>query len=342
MRLSMSIGHGGGFDRSVDRIEELERAGLDMAWVGEAYGFDAPTQLGYLAARTTRIELGAGILNLYSRPPTLIAQTAAGLDYVSDGRAILGIGTSGAQVIEGFYGVPFDRPLQRTREVIDICHQVWDREPVVHDGAYQIPLPAGRGTGLGKPIKLAAHPSRPRIPIYVAALGPRNVALTAERGDGWLTTLYIPELAKTVWGDAIEEGSGRRPKELGPLEVLAGGAVAIGEDVTGLREQARPTAARYIGGMGARGHNYYNDLVCRYGFESEARHIQDLYLDGHRADAEAAVPDDFLEKTSLIGSPGYIKERLAAYKEAGVTVLSVTPIGGDPVAVVTQLREWVA
>jgi F420-dependent oxidoreductase-like protein len=342
MRLSMSIGHGGGFDRSVDRIEELERAGLDMAWVGEAYGLDAPTQLGYLAARTTRLELGAGILNLYSRAPTLIAQTAAGLDYVSDGRAVLGIGSSGAQVIEGFYGVPFDRPLLRTRELIDICHQVWDRQPVVHDGAYQIPLPAGQGTGLGKPIKLAAHPVRPRIPIYVAALGPKNVALTAEWGDGWLTTLFIPELAKTVWGDAIEDGIARRPEELGPLEILAGGAVAIGEDVTDLREQARPTAARYIGGMGARGHNYYNDLVCRYGFESEARRVQDLYLDGHRADAEAAVPDEFLEKTSLVGPPGYIKERLAAYKEAGVTVLSITPVGGDPVAVVTQLREWMA
>ena len=342
MRLSMSIGHGAGFDRSVDRIEELERAGLDMAWVGEAYGFDAPTQLGYLAARTTRLELGAGILNLYSRRPTLIAQTAAGLDYVSDGRAVLGIGTSGAQVIEGFYGVPFDRPMPRTRELIDICHQVWDRQPIVHDGAYQIPLPAGQGTGLGKPIKLAAHPVRPRIPIYVAALGPKNVALAAEWGDGWLTTLYIPELAKTVWGDTIEEGMARRPKELGPLEVLAGGAVAIGEDVTDLREQARPTAARYIGGMGARGHNYYNDLVCRYGFESEARHVQDLYLDGHRADAEAAVPGEFLEKTSLVGPPGYIKDRLAAYKEAGVTVLSITPVGGDPVGVVSQLREWMA
>ncbi len=342
MRLSMSIGHGSGFDRSVERIEDLERAGLDMAWVGEGYGLDAPTQLGYLAARTRRLQLGAGILNLYSRPPTLVAMTAAGLDYVSEGRAVLGIGSSGAQVIEGFYGVPYDRPLQRTAEMIDLCRQVWERQVIDHHGAYQIPLPPGVGSGLGKPIKIAAHPVRARIPIYVGALGPKNVALTAARAEGWLTTLFIPERAHLVWGDALAEGTAARAPDLPPLEILGGGAVAIGDDVTALRELGRPTAARYIGGMGARGHNYYNDLVCRYGFEAEARHIQDLYLDGHRAEAEAAVPEEFLEKISLIGSAGYVKDRLAAYREAGVTALSISPVGGDPVAIVEQLATWLA
>src|SRR5271163_610262 len=194
----MSIGHGGGFDPAVERLEDLERAGLDMAWVGEAYGFDAPTLLGYLAARTSRIELGAGILNLYSRPPTLLAQTAAGLDYVSGGRAVLGLGSSGPQVIEGFYGVAFDRPLQRTREAIEICHQVWERRQIEHQGAYRIPLPAGEGTGLAKPLKIAAHPVRARIPIYVAAIGPKNVALAAELAEGWMPILFVPERAGAV------------------------------------------------------------------------------------------------------------------------------------------------
>jgi F420-dependent oxidoreductase-like protein len=338
----MSIGHGSGFDDAVADIEELEQVGLDMAWVGEAYGLDAPTLLGYLAARTTRLELGAGILNLYSRPPTLLAQTAAGLDYVSNGRAVLGLGSSGPQVIEGWYGVPFDRPLQRTREAIEICHRVWKRDRIQHEGAFRIPLPPGQGTGLGKALKIAAHPVRDRIPIYVAAIGQRNVALAAEVADGWMPILFVPERADDVWGDALRAGLGKRATDLGPLEIQAGGLVAIGDGVEHLRDRGRPTAARYIGGMGTREVNYYNELFARYGWEAEARKIQDLYLDGHQTEAAAAVPAEFLEQTSLIGPPAYIRERLAAYADAGVTVLSVTALDDDPVGTVRQLKEWTA
>jgi F420-dependent oxidoreductase-like protein len=338
----MSIGHGSGFDGAVSEIEDLERAGLDMAWVGEAYGLDAPTLLGYLAARTSRLELGAGILNLYSRPPTLLAQTAAGLDYVSNGRAVLGLGSSGPQVIEGWYGVPFDRPVQRTREAIEICHRVWARDRIEHTGAYRIPLPPDQGTGLGKALKIAAHPVRDRIPIYVAAIGQRNVALAAEVADGWMPILFVPERAGDVWGAALGKGLGQRASDLGPLEIHAGGLVAIGEDVEHLRDRGRPTAARYIGGMGTRDVNFYNDLFARYGWEAEARTIRDLYLDGHQTEAEAAVPAEFLEKTSLIGSPSYVRDRLAAYADAGVTALSITVLGGDPVGTVGQLKEWMA
>ena len=341
MRIAMSIGHGDGLDRrAVGRLDDLERAGLDMVWVGEAYGFDAPTLLGYLAAKTTRVQLGAGILNLYSRPPTLIAQSSAALDYVSDGRAVLGLGTSGPQVVEGWYGVPYDQPMRRTREAIEICRQVWRRERIDHEGAYQIPLPASVGTGLGKPLKIAAHPVRDRIPIYVAALGPTNVELTAELAEGWLSLMFIASKAQAVWGDALAAGRARRDPTLGPLEIQAGGTLAIGDGLEHLRDAGRPTAARYIGGMGSRGTNYYNDLARRYGFEAEARQIQDLYLDGHRAEAEAAVPDEFLEQTSLIGPAGYVRDRVAEYADAGVTVLTVTPLGDDPVATISQLKEW--
>jgi F420-dependent oxidoreductase-like protein len=342
MRLALSVGHGDGLEDTAERLAELESAGLDMAWVGEAYGFDAPTLLGYLAARTTRMELGAGILNVFSRPATLIAQAAASLDYVSGGRAVLGLGTSGPQVIEGWYGVPYGRPLQRTREVIEICRQVWRRERIDHHGAIDIPLGPGQGQGVGKPLKIAAHPVRDRIPIWVASLGPRNVELTAELAEGWLSLMFIPARAKAVWGGPLAAGLARRAPELGPLEIQAGGPVAIGEDVEHLRDRARPMVARYLGGMGTRQVNYYNDLACRYGFEAEAAVIQDLYLDGHRQEAEAAVPDEFLEQTSLIGPPGYVRDRLAEYAEAGVTMLTVTPMAGDPVEVVAQLKEWTA
>jgi len=343
MKLSMQLGYAGGFQQAVDQVVELEKVGLDIVWVAEAYTFDAPSQMGYLAARTTTVQIGSGILPIYSRTPTLLAMTAAGIDALSGGRCILGIGASGPQVIEGFHGVPYDRPLGRTREIIDVCRQVWRRERVVHQGtSYTIPLPEDQGTGLGKALKLVNRPVRSRIPIYVASLGPRNVAMTAEKADGWLPLFYLPEKAREVWGDALSAGTARREEGLGPLEVVAGGLLAVGEDAAAVRGLARPMVALYVGGMGAKGRNFYNDLVRRYGFEAEAEQIQDLYLDGKKDEAARIVPDALLESMTLCGPEGYVRERLAAYAESGVTCLNVTPVGPDPVRLLEQVRGWVA
>ncbi|MBO0894394.1 MAG: LLM class F420-dependent oxidoreductase [Acidimicrobiales bacterium] len=340
MRVSTQVEYAGDARQAVDRVVELEGAGLDIVFVSEAYGWDGPTLMGYLAARTERVQIGSGILPIYSRSPALLAQTAAGLDHLSGGRAILGIGVSGPQVIEGWHGVAYDRPLERTRDVIEICRQVWRREVLSHDGAYRVPLPEGQGTGLGKALKLMTHPERERVPIYLAALGPKNVELAAEVAEGWMPIFFVPERAGSVWGEALARGAERRLPELGPLEVVAGGMVAIGEGTEPLREWARPTLALYLGGMGARGRNFYYDLACRYGYEAEATRVQDLYLAGHREEAERAVPAGLVEGTTLIGPPGYVKERLAAYREAGVTVLSVTLLGPDPARVLAKVREW--
>jgi F420-dependent oxidoreductase-like protein len=346
MRLSMQVGYAGSHKESAALVAELEQVGLDVAWVAEAYSYDAVSYMGYLAARTERVEIASGILPLYSRTPSLLAMTAAGIDALSDGRCILGLGASGPQVIEGFHGVRYDKPLARTREIVDICRTVWKREEkLTHPGPlYPLPLPAGQGSGLGTPLKLINHPVRPAIPIYIAALGEKNVELTAEIADGWLPLFYLPEKAGAIFSQALAAGGARRDPSLGPLEICAGGSVAIGElnDVAHLRDLARPLIALYVGGMGARGRNYYNTLIQRYGFEAEAKVIQDLYLDGRKKEAEAAVPAELLELTSLIGPEGYIKERLAAYKESGVTLLNIAPLGRDQVGVVAKIREWAA
>jgi F420-dependent oxidoreductase-like protein len=289
------------------------------------------SRLGYVAARTTRAHIASGILQLYSRTPTLLAMTAAGLDDVSDGRFELGIGTSGPQVIEGFHGVPFDAPIGRTRETIEICRQVWRREqPLEYHGKYYtVPLPPDEGTGLGKPLKMIDHPFRDRIPITVAAIGPRNVTLTAELAEGWVPPFYVPEKAADVWGESVRSGFAKRDKDLGPLDVHVGASVAIGDDVAHLRELDRPQRALYIGGMGARGRNFYNDLAGWFGYPDAAARIQDLYLAGKKQEAEAAVPDDLLAKTSLIGPEGYVLDRLSELAESGVTTLAVRPVAQD-------------
>jgi F420-dependent oxidoreductase-like protein len=342
----MQIDYAGGYEASVARVLELESAGLDVAWVAEAYSFDAVSYMGYLVAKTSTVQIGAGILPLYTRTPTLIAMTAAGLDSLSGGRFILGLGASGPQVIEGFHGVRYDKPLARTREIIDICRQVWRREDkLVHDGPlYHVPLAEGEGTGLGKPLKIINHPVRPEIPVYVASLGEKNVELTAEIADGWLPLFFVPDKAREVFGPSLDAGRTHRDPALAPLDICAGGLVAIGEekDVGAVRDLARSTVALYVGGMGARGQNFYNALVQRYGYEDAAAEIQDLYLSGKKQEAEAAVPAELLELTSLVGPEGYIKERLAAYREAGVTMLNITPVGPSPTAIVEKLKAWSA
>src|ERR1700678_825418 len=330
MRIGMGLNYAGGFAETVAELADYEKAGLDIVFVPEAYSYDAVSQLGYLAAKTERLQLASGILQIYTRTPTLTAMTAAGLDYVSGGRFVLGIGASGPQVIEGWHGVPYDAPVGRTRELIEICRSVWRRERLDYQGKhYTLPLPADQGTGLGKPLKLINHPVRERIPIIIAALGPKNVELAAELAEGWQPIFYLPEKSAIAWEEPVKAGLAKRADDLGPLDVIAAAPLAIGDDVTHLREVARPVFALYIGGMGARGRNFYHDLACRFGYEKEANLIQDAYLAGRKDEAAALVPDELVEKTALIGPHGYVAERLAAYREAGVTTLNVTSLAAD-------------
>ena len=338
MRVGMSINYAGGFAETVTELSDYEKAGLGIVFVPEAYSFDAVSQLGYIAARTERLELASGILQLYSRTPALTAMTAAGLDFVSGGRFTLGLGTSGPQVIEGWHGVAYDAPVGRTRELVEICRMVWRRDRLDYKGRhYRLPLDGG--TGLGKPLKLINHPVRERIPIVIAALGPKNVALAAEIAEGWQPIFYFPEKAETAWAGPLSEGSAKRDPALGPLDVIAAAPLAIGGDVAGLRELSRPFFALYIGGMGARGRNFYYDLACRFGYESEADQIQEAYLAGRKDEAAALVPAELVEKTSLIGPDGYVAERLAAFRESGVTTLNVTPLAASHAARVTDIER---
>ena len=345
MRVGMFLNYAGGFREVADEVAELERAGVDLIAVPEAYSFDAVSQLGFLAARTSTITLASGILQLYTRTPTLTAMTAAGLDYVSGGRFELGIGASGPQVIEGFHGVRYDAPLGRMREIVEVCRMTWRREPVIHEGAkYRIPLPAGEGTGLGKPLKLINHPVRERIPITIASLGQKSVEQTAEIADGWLPMFFHPERSADVWADALAAGAAKRAPELSPLDVFASPALAITDHPEAVLALVKPQLALYIGGMGARGQNFYNDLIASYGFESEAALIQDLYLDGRKDEAIAAVPDELVRAISLIGPASYVAERVAAFRTAGVTTLAVTPLArssAERVALMTGFRSLV-
>lgn len=340
MRIGIALDYSGGFHQAVDRIVELEKSGLDIAVVAEAYSFDAVSQLGYLAAKTETVELASGVVPLYIRTPSLLAMTAAGLDFVSDGRFRLGIGTSGPQVIEGFHGVEFDAPLGRTREVVEICRKVWRRERLQYAGKhYQIPVPPDRGTGLGKPLQLINHPVRERIPITIAALGPKNVELTAEIAEGWQPVFYLPEKAASVWGEALAAGAAKRDPALGPLDVMVHTSLAIGDNVEERLDWVKPQLALYLGGMGARGRNFYHNLVTRYGFGEVADQIQELYLSGRKREATDAVPDELVRGISLVGPRGFVAERLAAFAEAGVTTLLVSPVSADPVESVRHVKE---
>lgn len=343
MKISMAVNYSGDVKAMADQVIEYEKAGVDLVWVAEAYGMDAPTVMGYLAAVTETVEIASGILPIYSRTPTLLAMTAVGVDVLSGGRCVLGLGASGPQVIEGFHGVKYDAPLGRTREVVEVCRKIWKREDKLqHDGKYyQMPLPDGQGTGLGKPLKIITHPPRPDIPILLASLGPKNVELTAEIADGWLPTLFVPDKASMVWGDDLARGYAKRDASLGTMDIMAGGMLAIGkqDEVAAYRDYGRGTTALYVGGMGAKGKNFYNNVFSRYGWEAEAHQIQELYLEGKKTEAEAAIPTEFLEQSSLIGDEGYVKERLDAYAEAGVTYLNVAPVGPDPVGTVRKLKE---
>ncbi|MEM9747544.1 MAG: LLM class F420-dependent oxidoreductase [Actinomycetota bacterium] len=347
MKLSMMINYSGDFHADVQKVVELEKAGLDVVWVPEAYSFDAVSQMGYLAAKTETIEIGSAIMNVFSRTATCMAQTAAGLDFVSGGRFILGLGASGPQVIEGFHGVPYEKPMPRIRDYINVCRMTLKRERVVYDGpTVQVPLPEGQGTGLGKPLKIINHPVREDLPIFWASLMGLSVTATAQHADGWLPIFFDPEKFHNVWGDEIKKGTAERDADLGPLQISAGGMVAIGDDLVGdkasqILDFSRPSVALYVGGMGARDKNFYNTIMQKYGYVDEAIEIQDLYLDGKKDEAAAVVPEEMLANTNLIGPKSLVKERIAAYKEAGVTHLSVNPVGADPVSTIEELKTLI-
>ena len=321
MRLGYAMGYAPPGTNPVELIElaiEAERLGFDSTWAAEAWGTDVVSVLAWLGARTTSLKLGTGIMQIPARTPAMAAMTAATLDLMSGGRVLLGLGTSGPQVVEGWHGQPFGKPLGRTREYVEIVRAAVRRGPVEHEGAhYEIPYRGADATGLGKPLKLMLRPVREEIPIYLAAIGPRNVALAAEIADGWLPVWVSPTKLQDVFGGALAAAP--------PGFDIAAFAVpvAISEDLQAARDFVKPHIALYVGGMGAKGQNYYNALVGRYGYEDAAREIQELYLGGKKLEAIAAVPDDLVDEVALVGSRERIADRLEAWKESPVTTLLI-------------------
>ncbi len=344
MKLCTAMMFDGRPERLAAQIVDLEAAGVDMVMVPEIYGFDQVSVLGYIAAKTESIELMTGIVNVYSRSPALIAQSAATIDALSGGRFTLGIGTSGAQVVEGWHGVPFKKPLGRTRDTVDICRKIWTGEKVTHEGkAVSLPLPADEGSGLGKPLKFMNQIARQDIPIVIASIGPTNVKMTAEIADGWQPIHFVPDRFDRVWGEALAEGTAIRSADLGPLSIFGDASLAIGEgeEIAVSREMARGHVGFYVGGMGAKSKNYYNDLFKRYGWVEEAEKIQDLFLGGQRAEAYSVVPDEYVDTANLIGPESHVRQRLAVYKDVGVTHLTVNPIGANPLDDLAAVKAWI-
>lgn len=340
IKLGMVMDYAGGFGESVELLQAYEEAGLELVAVPEAYSFDGASQLGYLAARTEKVELMSAIFQIYSRTPSLIAMTAAGLDHVSGGRFTLGLGASGPQVVEGFHGVRYDAQLGRTREVVEICRQVWRREPVEHRGRhYTVPLTKeDGGSGLGKPLKLINHPVRSEVPISIAALGEKNVALVAEIAQGWQPLFFHPLKAQRAWGDALAAGFEKRDPALGELDIQLQVNFHVGEPPPEVLRKVRDQLALYLGGMGARDKNFYNQLACRYGYEDAAKEVQDLYLSGRKAEAADAVPQDLAEAVTLIGDEDSIARQVEEFRAAGVRTFLLNPVATDPADRVAHVR----
>jgi F420-dependent oxidoreductase-like protein len=321
MKLGLALGYappGTNPTELVALAQEAERLGYDSAWAAEAWGTDAVTVLSWLGAVTTTLKLGAGIMQIPARTPAMTAMTAATLDLLSGGRFLLGLGTSGPQVAEGWHGQPFGRPLERTREYVALVRAALRREVVErHGDHYDVPYTGEGATGVGKALKLMVRPLRAEIPIYLAAIGPRNVALAAEIADGWLPMWVSPERLRDVFGASLAAAPDG-------FDVAAFSVpVVLTDDVQAGRDAVKPQLALYLGGMGARGRNFYNALVVRYGYEAEAAVIQELYLDGKKRDAAAAVPDALVDEVALVGPTGRIADRLEAWRGSGVTTLLV-------------------
>jgi F420-dependent oxidoreductase-like protein len=340
MRLGINVGYSGA-RMSIDMafVKEADRLGYYSAWAAEAYGSDVVVPLAWIAAQTDRIKVASGIMQMSARTPACAAMTAMTLDQLSGGRFLLGLGASGPQVVEGWHGVPYGKPLKRTREYIEILRAVWAREkPLEHQGEhYQIPYRGPGSTGLGKPLKSILHGRQ--IPIYVAAIGPKSVAQTAALADGWLPIYYPPYRAPRLYQPSLDEGFRRAGRTKGPdeFDVAVTVAVIVTDDVTKGLEALKPMLALYIGGMGARDKNFYNELACRYGFEGEAKRIQDLYLDGKKAEAAAVVPDVLCDEIALVGPKERIRERLAAWREAPVGTMIVGSNNVDTIRMMAEL-----
>lgn len=336
MKLGLSMGYWGATPVDVlPMVLEAERLGFDSAWSAEAYGSDAVTLATWAAARTERIGIGTAVMQMPARTPAATAMTAITLDHLTGGRFRLGLGVSGPQVSEGWHGVPFDRPLTRTREYIDIVRAILRRDrPVEYHGeVYDVPVRGG--TGLGKPLKTIVHPLRADLPVYLAAIGPRNVALAAEVADGWLPTFFAPA-HREVFEGSIAEGLARAGKDRAAFDVSPFVPVVLGEDVQDCRDLVKPMLALYVGGMGARGRNFYAQLVGRYGYEAEAAAVQDLYLEGHKGEAAGAVPDGLVDDVALVGPAERIADRLSLWREAGVDTLIVGTVQPEALRVVAE------
>jgi F420-dependent oxidoreductase-like protein len=330
MRLGINFGYqdwGTGLAGAVALAKEADDLGFHSGWTAEAYGSDAITPLTWLMAHTERMSWGSAIMQMPARSPAMTAMTAATLDLMSGGRFLLGLGASGPQVAEGWHGQAYGKPLARTREYVEIVRAILRRDvPVEHHGAYyDIPYGGDDATGLGKPLKLIIHPHRADIPVYVAAIGPKNVELAAEIAEGWMPIFFSPTRLRDTYGASLDAGfaAAGGKKDLGVFDIAPTVTVAVGDDVDALRGFVKPMVALYVGGMGARGKNFYNDLACRYGYEAAAKEIQDLYLDGKKSDAIAAVPDELVDEVALLGPPERIRDGLEPWKESGVNTMVV-------------------
>jgi F420-dependent oxidoreductase-like protein len=344
MKLGLFAGYWGMGLSGAEQLEmakEADKLGYDSIWAAEAYGSDAATVLGWMAAHVENAKLASGIFQMPARTPAMTAMTAATLDNMTNGRFILGLGISGPQVVEGWHGQPFDKPLARAREYVEIVRKALARETLTYDGEfYKLPRPGGPG----KPLKLIIRPIQERIPIYLAAIGPKNTALAAEIADGWLPTLFAPEHVD-AFRPSLEEGAARAGRSLDDLEITPQVSMGIYDDVEHARNFMRPYLALYIGGMGSKERNFYNQLVTRYGYGDAAREIQELYLSGRQADAMAAIPDELIDKVALTGPKEAVKERIDAYREAGVKTLLVTPAAAsqeDRLRMIRELAELAA
>jgi len=336
MRLGINLGYfGAGNDAdNLAVAQEADRLGYAVCWAAEAYGSDAATVLSWVAAQTRRIDVGSAIFQIPARTPTMTAMTAATLDVLSGGRFRLGLGVSGPQVSEGWYGVRFDKPLARTREYVEIIRQAMRRERVEHQGAdWTLPLPGGPG----KPLKLTVHPVREHIPLYIAAVGPRNLALSGEIADGWLGVFHAPEHAADTLGH-IAAGRAEAGLTMDDFDVVPTVPLVVGDDPHAAADRVRGYASLYVGGMGSRDKNFYNRLACRMGYEAEAKEIQDRFLAKDYAGAGAAVPFEFIDRTSLLGDRARIAERMQAYADTGTTTLTIAPEGSTLDERVAALR----
>ena len=335
MRLGLNLGYFGAAPPSdtIPVVQHAESLGFHSAWTAEAYGSDSIVPLTWVAATTTTLNVGTAIMQMPARTPAATAMTAATLDLLSGGRFLLGLGLSGPQVVEGWHGEAYGKPLEKTREYVDIVRQILAREaPLEHHGThYDVPYTGPDATGLGKPLKLIIHPRRADIPIYLAAIGPKNVALTAEIADGWLPIFFSPSRFQETYGEFFAK------TDLSTFDIAPTASVVLGDDVDACRDSLKPGLALYIGGMGARGRNFYNNLACRYGYEGAAKEIQDLFLEGKRKEAAAAVPDELVDEVAFCGPKGRIAELVEPWKASPVNTLIVGSNQKEALEVMAEL-----